>query len=187
MTQDGLLIAVTIGGEGNPSRTHPPPTLTRVTGQWAEFTAQGWGARPFICFSPVQTGLPRELAKLLTHATQPGLVSPGGGGQAQRHHPASLSSESGESTSSSSSPRRLRLCQLCQWGSGKRVVMQSLCAGDALDPPLWTVLATKALSESRRFLSLPQGTEKISFQVPNVKAQSRFFDTLGSPGEFGES
>jgi hypothetical protein len=39
----------------------------------------------------------RELAKWLTRATQPGLVSPGGGEQAQRHHPASLSSESGES------------------------------------------------------------------------------------------
>ena len=75
MTQDGLLIGVTIGGEGNPSHTliHTP-TLTRVIGQCAEFTAQGWGARPFIFFSPVQTGLPRELAKLLTRATQPGLL-----------------------------------------------------------------------------------------------------------------
>ena len=61
MTQDGLLIGVSIGGEG---RVH--------------------------FFSPVQTGLPRELAKLLTHATQPGLVSPDGGEQAQRHYPASL-------------------------------------------------------------------------------------------------
>jgi hypothetical protein len=50
----------------------------------------GWGARPFIFFSPVQTGLPRDLAKLLTHATQPGLVSPDGGEQAQRYHSASL-------------------------------------------------------------------------------------------------
>jgi hypothetical protein len=55
------------------------------------------GCKTFPFFSPVQTGLPRELAKSLTRATQPGLVSPGGGEQAQRHHPASLSSESGES------------------------------------------------------------------------------------------
>ena len=50
--------------------------------------------------SPVQSGLPRELAESLTRATQPGLVSPGGGdysNQAQRYHPASLSSESEES------------------------------------------------------------------------------------------
>ena len=52
---------------------------------------------PSFVFSPVQTGLPRELAKLLTRTTQPGLVSPGGGDQAQRYRPASLSSESGES------------------------------------------------------------------------------------------
>jgi len=37
------------------------------------------------------------MAKSLTHATHPGLASPGGGEQAQRHHSASLSSESGES------------------------------------------------------------------------------------------
>jgi hypothetical protein len=48
------LLALSVGG-----RSAPPPTL------------------PF--FSPVQTGLPRELAKLLTRATQPCLVSPGGG------------------------------------------------------------------------------------------------------------
>ena len=47
-------------------------------------------------FSPVQTDLPRELVKLLTHAAQPGLVSPGCVEQAQLHYPASLSSESGE-------------------------------------------------------------------------------------------
>jgi len=41
--------------------------------------------------------LPRELAMSLNRATQPGPVSPGGGEQAQRHKPASLSSESGES------------------------------------------------------------------------------------------
>ena len=45
----------------------------------------------------MQTRLPRERAKSLIRATQPGLVSPGGGEQAQRHKPASLSSESGES------------------------------------------------------------------------------------------
>ena len=56
-----------------------------------------WGARPFIFFSPVQTGLPRELAKSLTRATQPGLVSSDCCDQAQGYHPASLSSESGES------------------------------------------------------------------------------------------
>ena len=32
----------------------------------SDWPAQGWGARPFIFFSQVQTGLPRELAKLLT-------------------------------------------------------------------------------------------------------------------------
>jgi hypothetical protein len=32
---------------------------------------------------------PRELAKPLNRATQPGPVSPGGGEQAQRHQPAS--------------------------------------------------------------------------------------------------
>ena len=48
-------------------------------------------------FIPVPTGLPRELAESHTRATQPGLVSPGGSDQAQRYHPASLSSESGES------------------------------------------------------------------------------------------
>jgi hypothetical protein len=46
-------------------------------------------------------GLPRELkselAESLTGSTQPGLASPGGSEQAQRYHPASLSSESGES------------------------------------------------------------------------------------------
>ena len=51
---------------------------------------------PSFFLSPVQTGLPRELAKLLTRAVQPGLVSPGGSDQAQRYHPASLSSEFGE-------------------------------------------------------------------------------------------
>jgi hypothetical protein len=40
-------------------------------------------------FPEVQTGLPRELAQLLTRATQQGLVSPGGGDQAQLYHPAS--------------------------------------------------------------------------------------------------
>ena len=40
----------------------------------------------FIFFSPVrQTGLPKELAKSFTRAMQPGLVSPGGAEQAQRH------------------------------------------------------------------------------------------------------
>ena len=68
---------------------HRPGTITT--------TAQGWGARPLAFFSPVQTGLPRELADSLTRATQPGLVSPGGSDQAQRYHPASLSSASGES------------------------------------------------------------------------------------------
>ena len=39
----------------------------------------------------------RELAMSLNRATQPGPVSPGGVEQAQRHKPASLSSQSGES------------------------------------------------------------------------------------------
>ena len=58
MTQDGLLSGVTIGVEGRvtPLTLIHTPNLTRVIGQWAEFTAQGWGARPFIFFSQVQTG-----------------------------------------------------------------------------------------------------------------------------------
>ena len=36
-----------------------------------------------------------SFAKSLTRATQPYLLSPGGSEQAQRYHPASLSSESG--------------------------------------------------------------------------------------------
>ena len=48
-------------------------------------------------FSPVQTDLPRELVKLLTHAAQPGLVSLGCVEQAQLYYPASLLSESRES------------------------------------------------------------------------------------------
>jgi hypothetical protein len=55
------------------------------------------GCKTLSFFSPVQTGFPRELAKSLTRAMQPGLVSPGDDDQAQRYHPASLSSESGES------------------------------------------------------------------------------------------
>ena len=41
----------------------------------------------------------RELSKslTLTGAKNPGLVSPGGGDQAQRYHSASVSSESGDS------------------------------------------------------------------------------------------
>jgi hypothetical protein len=55
------------------------------------------GCKTLHFLSPVQAGLPRELAKSLTRATQPGLVSPAVSDQAQRYHPASLSSESGES------------------------------------------------------------------------------------------
>jgi len=49
--------------------------------------------------------------------------------------------------------------RLCQFSperpgeAGKRVVMRSLVAGAALDPPLWTVVPNKALSLS---LSLSQ-------------------------------
>jgi hypothetical protein len=77
------------------THSHPQPRLS----EWpvGGATPQGWGARPFFFFSPVQTRLPRELAESLTRAKQPGLVSPGGSDQAQRYHPASLSSESGES------------------------------------------------------------------------------------------
>ena len=44
--------------EGNPFHTHSHPNTN----------SQGWGARPFIFFSLVQTGLPplKELAKSLT-------------------------------------------------------------------------------------------------------------------------
>jgi hypothetical protein len=79
----------------------------------------------------------------LTRATQPGLVSPGGGEQAQRHHPASISSESGESL-------RHVGCYSANGGrgAGKRVVMPSPCAGAALDPPLWTVVPNETLSLS---------------------------------------
>ena len=41
------------------------------------------GCKTLHFFSPVQMGLPRKLAKLLTYAMQPGLVSPGGDEQAQ--------------------------------------------------------------------------------------------------------
>ena len=46
MSQDWLLIAVTIVVEGRvtPLTLFHTPILTRVIGQWAEFTAQGWGA-----------------------------------------------------------------------------------------------------------------------------------------------
>ena len=78
---------------------HPREQVVSQGGRWrgTAIIARGWGARPFIFFSPVQTGLPRELTMSLNRATQPGPVSPGGGEQAQRHKPASLSSESGES------------------------------------------------------------------------------------------
>jgi hypothetical protein len=47
------------------------------------------GCKTLHFFSPVQMGLPRELAESLTGATQPGLVSPGVSDQAQRYYPAS--------------------------------------------------------------------------------------------------
>jgi hypothetical protein len=53
MTQDGLQIAGTFGGRG---RAALPPTHSRIhLSDWPVgcATAQGWGARPFICFSPV--------------------------------------------------------------------------------------------------------------------------------------
>ncbi len=71
-----------------------------MTGQWAELPTRDVVQNPSLTLyscRPVQTGLPRERAKLLTRATQPGLVSPAGGKQAQWYHSASLSSESGES------------------------------------------------------------------------------------------
>jgi hypothetical protein len=73
------------GGRGvtPPRRIHPPP-LIGVTGQWAELQPRDGVQDPYFFFSPVQTGLPRERAKLLTRATQSGLESPGGGDQAQR-------------------------------------------------------------------------------------------------------
>jgi hypothetical protein len=87
----------------------------------------------------VQTGLPRELPELLTRATQPGLVSPGGADQAQRYHPASLSSESGES-----------LCYMDAELSSSSVsmVMRSPCAGDALDPCYGKFLIKLSLARS---------------------------------------
>jgi hypothetical protein len=78
----------------------------------------------------VQTVLPRGLAKLLTRATQPGLVSPGGGDQAQWYHAASLLSESGEI---------LRHFGCYPVKQTRSVVMRSQCAGAALDPPLWNI------------------------------------------------
>jgi hypothetical protein len=42
------------------------------------------GCKTLHFFSPVQTGLLRELAESLTRATQPGLVSPGGSDQLHR-------------------------------------------------------------------------------------------------------
>ena len=90
----------------------------------------------------MQTGPPRELAKLLTRATQPGLVSPGSGDQAQWCHPASLASESGESL------RHMDATLASVRGEADRsVVMRSPCAGATLDPPLWIVL-NQALSLS---------------------------------------
>jgi hypothetical protein len=93
MMQDGLQIAGPLGGGKGVlphTHTHPysHPNLSNCP--LGRATDQGWGARPFIFFSPVQTGLTRELAELLTRATQPGLVSPGGGDQDQWYHPASL-------------------------------------------------------------------------------------------------
>jgi hypothetical protein len=76
------------------------------------------GCKTLLFFSLVQTGFPRELAKLLTRATQPGLVSPSCGDQAQRYHRASL----------------LLLRQVC--GVGEQT------------PPLWIVPNDKALSLS---------------------------------------
>jgi hypothetical protein len=70
MMQDGLQIAGPFGGGDGCSphtRIHTP-TLTSVTGQWAELQPRDGVQNPPPFFSPVQTGLPRELAKLLTRA-----------------------------------------------------------------------------------------------------------------------
>ena len=112
---------------------------------------------PLFVFSLVQTGLPRELAKLLTRATQPGLVSPGGGDQAQWCHPASLASESGESL------RHMDATLASVRGEADRsVVMRSPCAGAALAPPLWIVLnKTLLLSLSFSLCLNPESPERL--------------------------
>jgi len=94
-------------------------------------------------FSPVQTGLPREQAKSLTRASQPGLVSPGGGEKAQRSNGTNLLSLSPGEPLISLSGESLRhmVSNLVS------MVMRSPCAGDALDHPLWKV-PKKALSLS---------------------------------------
>jgi hypothetical protein len=124
MTQDGLRIAGTLGGGG---RGAQPPSHT------------------------VQTGLPRERAKSLTRATQPGLMmmmmSPGASDQA----PTVPSSEPLIRVRGKSSPCRLLLCQADRRRS---VVMRGPCAGAARDPPIW-IVPNKALSLSLS-LSLSQ-------------------------------
>jgi hypothetical protein len=79
-----------------------PPALSRHHARMIQGILGGGGVASSshihtIFFSPVQTGLPREPAESFTRAAQPGLVSPGGSDQAQRCHPASLSSDYGES------------------------------------------------------------------------------------------
>ena len=109
----------------------------------------------------MQTGLQRELAKSLTRATQPGLVSPGGGDQAQWYHPASLSSESGESL------RHVGCYSAeCVGEVDSSVVMRSPCADAALDPPLW-IVPNQALSVplSLSLLLLPTVTVTVTVTV----------------------
>ena len=98
MMQDGLQIAGTRGGrrrDASPPSTHMHP-LECVTCQWADYNSPVQDPSFFLARCRL-TGIPRELAMSLNRATQPGPASPGGGKQAQRHKPASLSSESGES------------------------------------------------------------------------------------------
>jgi hypothetical protein len=68
------------------------PPFHAHTLRLADSTTPAAGAEP-----PGVVVEPRDVSEApRTRAVQPGLVSPDGSDQAQRHHPASLSSESGE-------------------------------------------------------------------------------------------
>ena len=80
MMQDGLQTVGPLGGGGGmpPPTSHAslaPPEFERLA-SGLSYYRPGTGCKSLHFFSPVQTGLSRELAKLITHASQPGLVSP---------------------------------------------------------------------------------------------------------------
>jgi hypothetical protein len=91
--------------------------------------------------SPVQTGIPRELAESLTRATQPGLVSPAVSDS--RSYPTVPSGEPFIRVRGSSAHMDANLSS-----RSVSMVMRSPCAGDALAPPLWKI-PNKALSPTQ--------------------------------------